>query len=531
MFESHVDASMGCRGNGAEQSAAALRACEELRAHFRRKYPMLLDGALVGRAERARLSWQARVSLAAGRVDPALLPAAVLCDALARISAEPVKAGQAGLVPIGPNAARVWWDDAVLDNLNDILAQLERPSAVLRFYDITGLGPDAGRWHESFDVDIDVKECGRTVPLWSSDREYVVDLGYVHADGRFLSLARTNAVRLPRERSEAAAGAKTVESALRRRGARAGEEMTPDAEARLWSGNRRDFPERDLDAELIVHMLYRAFLDEGPRALRRLPRLVREDGATRRQQFEQRQRGRRRTAAVRDAVPAVLAMRLDAAENRVAVAPSRLRYYPVPAVVGRISAAGVDMFGWLESLLALARHGARPTAVPEPELVRRVELDEAMSPMSRFANSVFEAARNLRNGMAAMEPVSAEPIESGADVSEALTAGALDRFEALPPFGGVEAKRLAKAGVRITRMALTLEGRMRPGARLKVAGRLVHADAQGRFQLECVLSGKRASIPVRAGTSIEGEARGTINVDWEKRPASERRRVLQGMPE
>ncbi len=86
---------------------------------------------------------------------------------------------------------------------------------------------------------------------------------------------------------------------------------------------------------------------------------------------------------------------------------------------------------------------------------------------------------------------------------------------------------MAKAGVRITRMALTLEGRMRPGARLKVAGKLVHADAEGRFRLECVLSGRKASIPMRAGVSVGGEARSLINVEWEKRSAREKCHVGQ----
>jgi hypothetical protein len=104
------------------------------------------------------------------------------------------------------------------------------------------------------------------------------------------------------------------------------------------------------------------------------------------------------------------------------------------------------------------------------------------------------------------------------DVPQTRIRPAASTIDASEIFASAEAKRLAKAGVRVSRMSLTLEGRLRPGARLKVAGKLVHADADGNFCLECILSGRRTSIPMRAGTSISGEARSLISVDWSKRP-------------
>lgn len=515
---------------------------DAVKTHFREKYPIMLDGALANRPVQGQLLKQARESLAAGAFDPDRLPAPILREVLEQIVAPSGAATtQAGLIPVGPGSARVWWDDSVLDNLQDILVHLDKPRAVLRFYDITGLGPEAGRWHETFDVDVDPDDLGRTVPLWCNDRVYVVDLGYVYADGRFLRLARTNAVRIPRDKTGQAEAAEEAvgQSILRRHDIR-DSNLVPDQEAALWVAGRPDFPERDVETEMVVHMLYRAFLREGPRALRRSPRIVRRDEAVLHKEFAQRQHRRRRVLPTGSAAPQVLLVRLDADAGTI---PQRLRYQPAPAAaVSSLAVMDAGVFAWFEALLAAARSGsavdtkpnlvlAEPVPVAlEPALVRRMEPADPVS-LSWPANPVFEAARHLRDDLAAMEPIGEDDLELVTDVSDAFMADSPERFggqgDALPVFGGVEAKRMAKAGVRITRMALTLEGRMRPGARLKVAGRLVHADAEGRFRLECVLTGKRASIPMRAGTSIEGEARSLINVDWERRAAADKRKVYQ----
>ncbi len=529
-------------GAGVGTAAAGPGALDDLRAHFIQKYPMLLDGTLVERPSGASLLRQARETLATGRVDRNFLPAPILRETLEQLAAVPSSPAGAGLVPINPTTARVWWDSSLVDNLDDVLAQLDRPKAVLRFYDVTGLEPGDGRWHKSFDIDVDLAESGRTVPLWASDRVYAVDLGYVHADGRFLRLARTNAVRLPREKVGDDDPAATASSALRRHDG-PDRSIAPDDAARDWAAARRDFPARDYETELIVHMLYRAFLREGPRALRRAPRLIRRDDAVLAREFASRQRHRHRRLA--QPIPsAVLIARLDDSPARL-VATS-CRHQPVRAVAPVVPAVPAEVFAWCGALLTAARNESRdvakrPAALAQPAvaaeaspLVRRMDADEAID-MPAEANPVFAAARTLRDNLEAMRPVMAgEPdldSELAAFSSDTLTIAHSEsiaaKASAFTPFGGVEAKRMAKAGVRITRMALTLEGRMRPGARLKVAGRLVHADAQGKFRLECVLTGKRASIPMRAGTSIEGEARSLINVDWEKRATSEKRKVYQ----
>ena len=528
-------------------SPAVVDAAEEFRRHFNHNYPIMLDGALSVGDEQDHLIRQARESLARGRVSPDLLPAAILRETLDGIVAGPKAATKAGLTAVGPKNARVWWDETVLDNLDDVLARLDRPRPLLRFYDVTGLDPESGRWHEIFDIDVALDEKGRTVQIVNSDRTYVVDLGYGYADGRFLRLARTNTAQLPREGKGATGGERTVRSNLRPRAGRVDAVLAPDILAREWAEAGRDHADRDIEAELMVHMLYRAFLREGPRALRRSPRLARRDTDILHREYAQRTRVRtRRPARVKKADPGFLVVRLDA--RRKDAAPAAVCHYPVPLAAAerdclRLRAGVSDArFSWQEALLSAIRGGrgleipgrAKPLAetapsntfepIPVPATVRdTVELVTAVpvdvdTPLF-MASPVFEAARTLRDSLAGMTPLAT-------DLSEVLTDDDHEKKTASQRmFGGSEAKRMAKAGVRITRMALTLEGRMRPGARLKVAGKLVHADADGRFRLECVLTGRKASIPMRAGASVGGEARSLINVEWEKRAGREKKKA------
>ncbi len=536
-----------------EQAAAST---ETLRRHFLKKYPVLRSGALPRSADARSLATQARITLDRGPVRPGTLPILVLRDTLDAIrpTAQASRL-KAGLTPVNPKTARLWWDNHLLDNLEDVLARLEKPRPILRFYDVTGLDPDSGRWNSTFDLDVNFDDLGRTVQFWASDRTYVVDLGYLHADGRFLQLARTNCVDLPRDGKGPAGSGETIKTILRK-SRRSEWDAKADEAARAWIEARPDHEDRDIEAELIVHMLYRSFLATGPRALRRAPALAPRDRNVLRREFHDRQRERARLAAL-PAAPAVDAtpflvlplptpVRLEAARPiRYALLPAReVRAGWASRIASFLTASSgtdADRFAWHRSLLASARvANARalfddilgenrdqqplelPVAAPEPAALAEAEpvlaqLHSDADDLSLLASPVFEAAKNLRESLSGLPPIA--PAASR-DLFRVIRDGSeYNRLEPAPErnFGGIEAKRFAKAGVRITRMALTLEGRMRPGARLKVAGKLVHADADGRFKLECVLSGKKAAIPLRAGTSIGGEARSLISVEWEKR--------------
>lgn len=502
----------------AECAARAHDPADDVVRHFRTKLPVMLDGAVQKENGRGLLLRQARLSLRNGAAAPGQLSTEILRETLDAVTAADNAKTMAGAAPVGPRHARVWWDERVLDSLDDVLAQLDSPRLVLRFHDVTGLDPEEGRWHETFDMDVALHEAGRTVQFWSCDRTYVVDLGYVHADGRFLRLARTNAIDLPRDGKGAPSGGGTARSRLRRAGNKAAACTVPDEAAQKWTARRADADSgrRDWDAELVVHMLYRAFLLEGPRALRRVPKLARREDAVLRGEFALRQRRRRAEAKPPHSPSAFLVRRLDAArDSAVAVGPVMMNL-PVAAAIS--CEQRCEEFAWYQDLIRAASAYRPAASEPSVEHVAAERFDVvaevpaaarphirvagAEIPAALFATPVFEAARNLRESLAGLRSM------------ESATVEAAQLFDA------AEAKRLAKAGVRVSRMSLTLEGRIRPGARLKVAGKLVRADAAGNFRLECILSGRRTSIPMRAGTSISGEARSLISIDWSKRPNS-----------
>lgn len=521
-------------------------ATAEIERHFRENYPILLDGALPLRSDQGHFIRQARESLITGRIDPDRLPAAILRETLDAITAVPAPATRAGLTAIGPGNARVWWDKSLLDNLDDVLADLDRPRPSLRFFDVTGLDPDGGRWHEMFDIDVALDEEGRTIDKVRPEREYVVDLGYCHADGRFLRLARTNTAGIPREgRGSGENTDATVRSNLRPRARTADSIVVPDSRAREWAEARPDHPDRDVDSEMLMHMLYRAFLLEGPRSLRRAPRPLRRDPELLKREYAQRVRTRERKASrlkVKKAAPTFLVARLDARpKTRPAAAPvSGVASLPAPSRLSRPLAvlAGSELsssrFTMYRDVVLFVRSGRYFDAVAggakalvdairkEDTLVRAVPAEADNSLELLAASPVFDAARDLRRRLSGI--AGAENAVTMTETSVLIPADNAEqrnetkkRSDRLKDFGGSEARRFAKAGVRVTRVSLMLEGRMRPGARLKVAGKLVYADADGCFRLECILTGRRASIPMTAGTSIEGEVRSQVTIDWEKR--------------
>ncbi len=493
---------------GAVRRSTIAASTEELAEHFRSHFPVLVDGVLPRCSDQGHFIRQARESLARGKVNPGDLPAALLREVLESVKAKAKPSTHAGLTAIGPRRARVWWDATVLDRVDDILASLDKPRLILRFFDCTGLDPQAGRWNESFDIDIAPTEKGKSVDFWAADRSYLVELGVLHADGRFVRLARTNLATLPRE-SAGTGPAEMVMSNLVPNHTRFRPNIHPDAEARAWIESRPDTPLRDMEAETILHMLYRAFLIDGPRALRHAPLMVRRDARVLEQEFAQRARSRK-PQLVQVATTPLLIARLD---KSMPAQPVQLHYPPAVALAPMFAYASQAVpltFARTEALCALARMDTpvlpirteQPGKIPDSGLVTKVDPDEIA--VTTFAEPVFEAAASLRQRLSSMDPITKKQTRK--------PAARINRL------GLDEARAFAKAGVRIDRMALTLEGRMRPGARLKVAGKLVRADANGRFRLECVLTGGKAAIPMLAG----GDARSLINVEWENRPVRER---------
>ncbi len=69
---------------------------------------------------------------------------------------------------------------------------------VLRFYEVTYIDWNGFNHHSTFDVGID--RWGRSwyVLLWSPEKSYLADLGFVTQDGTFVSMARSNTISTPR---------------------------------------------------------------------------------------------------------------------------------------------------------------------------------------------------------------------------------------------------------------------------------------------------------------------------------------------
>ncbi|MDR1519313.1 MAG: DUF4912 domain-containing protein, partial [Planctomycetota bacterium] len=488
----------------------------EIIRHFRDNFPILMDGTIGFRPDPSRLVRQARETLVRGG-GPASPPAALLRETLDSIQSPPLPSTRAGLVAIGPRAARVWWDAKLLPlpgagNLGDVFADLSRPRPILRFRDFTGLDPTAGRWNGVFDIDIDLAENGKTIDFWAADKSYVAEIGLLHSDGRFQRLAHTNPATLPREGKGAPAGQERVRTNLRP-GRDAGAPVRLDEEEIYnWLMSRPDHPGRDFQAELVIHTLYRDYDGEGPRALRRAPRLSRRDAEILSGEYRDRLRAKkaRPSPSAAGTLPRLLAERLDSSP---AVPAAALSCPPVhaPASVpaDRRLAVPAAIFGLLRGVLLWSAEKAGKNAAPEPPLAAlplppavavssrgdfppaadekpaRGELVQILNrlpgdpdPITVLAEPVFAAARNLRLRLTALPAPRPSSWEDNRPASQC---------------DGLESRRFAKAGARFIGLPLVLEARARPDASLKVAGRLVRADANGRFHLECVLTGRKTS--------------------------------------
>ncbi|MDR1536190.1 MAG: DUF4912 domain-containing protein [Planctomycetota bacterium] len=512
-----------------------------LARHFRDNFSILLDGSLSRLSSSSGFVRLARKTLRNARDGAWTQFPGALRETLASIEAKPLPFTGAGLAAIGPRSARVWWDCLLLEDAGgggsrDVLAGLGKPRPVLRFYDTTGLPPGAGGWNSRFDVDIELAAGGRTVDFWAADRSYRVEVGHLHLDGRFQRLAAANPLRLPRE-GKGKAGEGVHVRALPPR-EKLAERLVPliDAEVRKWVGARPDCPERDFQAELAIHALYLGYLREGPRALRGAPKPVRRGREALAGEYRER-RGResgfsRSSPALPFPSFRLVAERLDGGGT---VSPRELAHPPAVSPAAKpLAGASVPPPEFLALLRGVRAHpetarrpggdrGIRgffasaarpdlPTGEParsrregagrDSDLVRFLGAEGGrLERMAESAAPVFAAAAILRRRLAAlgMAPAPAK---------------------GKPMPGGREAGLFARAGVRFTGLSLRLEGKIRDGSRLRVAGKPVPTDPEGRFSLECPIAGRRASLPLRAAGPSGPEARGRLEVEWNgRRPA------------
>ena len=77
-------------------------------------------------------------------------------------------------------------------------AEMDGAGAVVRFYDISLIHFDGTNAHHTFDIDIGLEARGWYVPVWTADKSYCADLGFVARTGRFHAIARSNVIHTPR---------------------------------------------------------------------------------------------------------------------------------------------------------------------------------------------------------------------------------------------------------------------------------------------------------------------------------------------
>ncbi len=99
------------------------------------------------------------------------------------------------LMPRDPQWAYAYWDTP--NSHKEELRHQGGERLALRFYDVTDVNLDHQAPHsmQQFDCDELAREWYMQIPV--SDRDYQVDIGYLTSDGRWLVLARSNAVRVP----------------------------------------------------------------------------------------------------------------------------------------------------------------------------------------------------------------------------------------------------------------------------------------------------------------------------------------------
>lgn len=77
-------------------------------------------------------------------------------------------------------------------------AEMDGARAIMRFYDISLIHFDGTNAHQTFDIDIGLEARGWYVPVWTAEKSYCADLGFVARTGRFHTITRSNVIHTPR---------------------------------------------------------------------------------------------------------------------------------------------------------------------------------------------------------------------------------------------------------------------------------------------------------------------------------------------
>ena len=76
--------------------------------------------------------------------------------------------------------------------------EIDGARAILRMYDISLIHFDGTNAHQVFDIDIGLEARGWYILIWTADKSYCADLGFLARTGRFHPISRSNIIHTPR---------------------------------------------------------------------------------------------------------------------------------------------------------------------------------------------------------------------------------------------------------------------------------------------------------------------------------------------
>ena len=76
--------------------------------------------------------------------------------------------------------------------------EIDGARAILRMYDISLIHFDGTNAHQIFDIEIGLEARGWYIPIWTADKSYCADVGFLARTGRFHPISRSNVIHTPR---------------------------------------------------------------------------------------------------------------------------------------------------------------------------------------------------------------------------------------------------------------------------------------------------------------------------------------------
>lgn len=478
-----------------------------LRAQVRAKYPVLRDGSLinvdgdVGRAGFApRVITQALTTLRL-HSEIGVLPATRTVnraernyprspDALRRIMIRtdhlaitpPVSTAAITILEIAPRKMYAHWQipQAVFA---EGCAKLGDAGSVLtlRFFDITDQPHDTvALTDNTFDIDTNPNADHQYIDFWAGCRAYLVELGLRATDGRFLPLARSQAVQLLRDEAGRADDTFRVAEHFKC-------PLTAPNTPSIYTAATPlvalpegvcDWALRDIQAETWTRRVYTNFLNTGLRVLRHAAAIKPRAADLLRKEYAEREQKRQAlTITPRQAKLPVNRLTTEPTSYLVRLEPARplaekaTTHYPLTHLDRTVT----------ERKRQASMAHLSPLRVPWQKLIAVRDSFERWLPSVAAMHAPILPPRK--------RPVTALDFNSSKNLISAL----------------------ADAGVELE-AELILRGRVQPGRKVKIGGRIINTAADGSFRVSCILREGKLHVPVEVVVANATVRRGVIAV-------------------